>query len=63
MSRNKLEENPIIHNDVHGPLRAGPDTRAGQASFYPTLYDLQGRKVGTHSRKGLYIKDGRKVVK
>lgn len=29
----------------------------------PILYDLQGRKVGSPSRKGIYIKDDKKIIR
>jgi len=52
----------IILNVGNGGVATGITSHESQAVGGSEVYDLQGRRVDIPSRKGLYIRDGKKVV-
>ena len=59
-----LENNSEVFTGEFGTLTTGIEAaRDKAAAVKGTIYDLQGRRVDSPSRRGVYIKDGRKIIR
>ena len=59
-----LENNSEVFTGEFGTLTTGiEEARNKKAVQRGTIYDLLGRRVDSPSRRGVYIKDGRKIIR
>ncbi len=59
-----LENNSEVFTGEFGTLTTGIEAAVNKAAAVKgTIYDLQGRRVDSPSRRGVYIKDGRKIIR
>ena len=59
-----LENNSEVFTGEFGTLTTGIEAARNKAAAVKgTIYDLQGRRVDSPSRRGVYIKDGRKIIR
>jgi len=47
---------------VDGDATSIDDLQIDDSRFVSPVYDLQGRRVSHPTKKGIYIKDGKKIV-
>ena len=59
-----VENSREVFTGIFETLTTGIETvRNKAAAVKGTIYDLQGRRVDSPSRRGVYIKDGRKIIR
>jgi hypothetical protein len=59
-----VENNSEVFTGEFGTLTTGIEAAVNKAAAVKgTIYDLQGRRVDSPSRRGVYIKDGRKIIR
>ena len=59
-----VENSREVFTGIFETLTTGiEEARNKKAVQRGTIYDLQGRRVDSPSRRGVYIKDGRKIIR